>query len=256
VKALACIAPVLGLLGSARADDRTTGLDPSYLVDGGAVPLFWVPLAAQISLTHWATPRSTPLLFDPTEGGATRAQWEVPDWALIAGGAGAALAIGLGHDRSRSYHVKGLAESMATAGLVVAVMKPLFGRHRPDWSLTSGDTTKDESFPSGHSTEAFAIATYGALYLHDHVLDGTPLLEQGLIYGGVFTAAGLVDAERVYHHRHFVSDVVAGSLLGSVTSTVIYRYQQHRANNERARDLVLTPSFDGRSTVFSVAGSF
>jgi membrane-associated phospholipid phosphatase len=257
VRAGATIVLALVVARAAHADDHVSRPDPAWLVDGGAIPLFWMPLGVQLSLGQWSSPRSTPLLFDPNEGGATRAPWEIPNWPLYVAGIGTAGAMVLGHDPARWYHAKGLAESMATSGMVMAVMKDVFGRHRPDWTATSTDLTKDQSFPSGHATEVFAIATYSALYLHDHVFDGGGLtVGRGLAYGGLFTAATLVAAERVLHHRHFVSDVVVGSVLGAATSALIYRYQQHRATGERVRDLVLAPTLDGRGTVFSIGGKF
>jgi membrane-associated phospholipid phosphatase len=255
----AIVASFVFAAGTASADSSTPAsptTDPTWLVDGGAVPLFWVPLGAIITIDAAVKPRSTPLFFDPNAGGAAPASWQIPDWTLYVAGAGTAAAFALGHDSARWYHVKGLAESMATSGLVFTVMKDVFGRHRPDWTATSTDPTKDQSFPSGHATEAFAIATYAALYLHDHVFDGHLTLGSGLAYGGIFAAASLVDFERVYHHRHYVSDVVVGSLIGAATSIVMYRYQEHRAHGDQVRSLALAPTLDGRSSVLSYGGAF
>lgn len=217
--------------------------DPSYLYDGGAVPLFWLPLAGDLVLENAVRPRSSPLLFDAHDGGAAPASWEVAHWSIDLVGAGVAAAYVAGNDRSRWYHAKGLAESMATASLADAVLKPVFGRHRPDWSPANTDPDESESFPSGHATEAFVIATYTALYLHGH---GSG--DHALAYAGLFGAAGLVGAERVYHHRHHVSDVIVGSLIGAMTSFAIYRYQDARARD----DAPTGPSAPG----LSFAGSF
>jgi membrane-associated phospholipid phosphatase len=215
--------------------------DSSYLHDGGAVPLFWLPLAGDLVIDTAVAPRSSPLLFDAHDGGATPSPWEVPHWSIDLVGAGVAAAYVSGTDRSRWYHAKGLAESMATASLADEVGKSVFGRHRPDWSPTNADPDESESFPSGHATEAFVIATYTALYLHGHVTG-----DHALAYAGLFGAAGLLGAERVYHHRHHVSDVVVGSLIGAMTSFAIYRYQDARA------DAPTGPS----APALSFAGSF
>jgi membrane-associated phospholipid phosphatase len=240
----------------AHADARTPSTEPAWLVDGGAVPLFWLPAAVDLSLDRIVRPRATPLFFDPNDGGASVARWEIPDWTLYAAGIGVGGAFALGNDPTRWYHVKGLAESMATSGLVMTVLKDVVGRHRPDWAVDSADATKDQSFPSGHTTEAFAIATYAALYIHDHVFGGPLTLGHGLAYTGVFAVAGMVAVERVYHHRHHVSDVVVGAAIGAVTSALIYRYQQHQAvvDSSRAPEAAAMP--DGRAPLLSFGAAF
>ena len=254
----AAIAIVAVLAGHASADDGHDGPDLSYLYDGGAVPLFWVPLAGGFVIDREVSPRSTPLLFSAHEGGATPSSWEVPAWTLTATGAAAIAVIGFaGSDPSRWYHAKGLAEAMATSSFVVSVTKPLFGRHRPDWSPTTTDPIELESFPSGHASNAFVIATYSALYLHGHVWAGEPMAATHVLaYTGILAGALLVDGERVYHHRHFVSDVVAGSLLGAATSALIYRFQDARASGQRTHDWAIAPSLDARASTFSVMGTF
>jgi hypothetical protein len=243
------LALVAALAANAHAEGEP---DISYLYDGGAVPLFWIPLAAGTAIDAKVAPRATPLFFDPHEGGATPSAWEVPGWTMtVAGAAVAGFYVVGSDDASRWYHAKGLVEAMATSSLVVSIIKPTFGRHRPDWSAFSSDSTKDESFPSGHATKAFAIATYSALYLHDHVPG-----DHVLAYAGIFTGALLIDGERVYHHRHFVSDVATGSLLGAATSYLIYRYQDARASGHRTHDWAIGPSLGARASTLSITGAF
>jgi membrane-associated phospholipid phosphatase len=237
---LACVA---ALRGDARADTS----DASYLYDGGAIPLFWIPLAGRFIVDNAISPRATPLLFDAHAGGAEPASWEVPVWTVGLAGAGVASLIGLaGHDWD---HAKGLAEALATSSFLVSIAKPIFGRHRPDWTPATSDPNESESFPSGHAADAFVIATYSALYLNGHVWAGEPMTPtHALAYAGIFTGALLVDAERVYHDRHFISDVVAGSLLGAATSALIYRYQDARAS--------AAPSVETHAPTFSFMGTF
>jgi membrane-associated phospholipid phosphatase len=214
---LAVALAVLAASHEARAD-------ASYLYDGGAVPLLWLPLAGDLAIDIAVAPRSSPLLFDAHDGGAMPSAWELPHWSIDLVGAGVVAGFAV---ENRPDHAKGLAEAMATASFVDAVAKPVFGRHRPDWSPTSADPDESESFPSGHATEAFAIATYTALYVHGH---GSS--DHALVYAGLFGAATLVGAERIHHHRHHVSDVVVGALIGVATSFAIYRYQDARARDD------------------------
>ena len=103
-----------------------------------------------------------------------------------------------------------------TQDTLTPALKILVGRERP--STTSSTFrfkpfSSNSSFPSGHATEAFAVATaiaenYPAWWV------------QGLAYG----TAGLVGYARIEQNAHFASDVVAGSLVGwSVARGVVHR---------------------------------
>jgi undecaprenyl-diphosphatase len=87
--------------------------------------------------------------------------------------------------------------------VLVLIIKFLVRRERPegDW----GDiyrSTDPHSFPSGHSARAFSIATIGMVL-------GPP--ELGIF---LWIWAPLVALSRVAMGVHFLSDVVAGMLLG------------------------------------------
>ncbi|TAL63368.1 MAG: phosphatase PAP2 family protein [Bacteroidetes bacterium] len=69
------------------------------------------------------------------------------------------------------------------------------------------------SFPSGHTTAAFA--TFFCLAL---------VLENRLLKFLMFCIALLIGFSRVYLSQHFLNDVCAGSVIGVVTSLLIYQY--------------------------------
>jgi membrane-associated phospholipid phosphatase len=219
---------------TAAAEDRGASLpDASYLWDGGAIPFIWGALGARLALDHYATPRSSPLMFSPAEGGAASPAWQVPGWTVSVGAGVLAGTLVIGGDDSRWYHAKGVAESLVTGSAITAALKLTFGRHRPDWAPSTDLDEDRRSFPSGHSTQAFAIATYATAYLRRHVFnayrdgDRFPAYEIAtyvLLYGG---ATG-VAAERVFHHQHHVTDVLAGAALGTTTSLLFFRYQERR----------------------------
>ena len=109
------------------------------------------------------------------------------------------------------------AAAAATAGAAAvgffSVLKPMTGRKRPcaiarnSWaSLLPPDQF---SFPSGHTMTAFAVST--PLYLF------YPLLLPLLLF-----AAFSVAASRILLGMHFLSDVLAGSLLGAVLGILAY----------------------------------
>jgi membrane-associated phospholipid phosphatase len=71
--------------------------------------------------------------------------------------------------------------------------------------------TGNNSFPSGHTTTAFALCALLAL--------GTDYKWMQFMY---FVAALLVGYSRMYLGQHFFKDVYAGAMLGFVTSLMIY----------------------------------
>lgn len=67
------------------------------------------------------------------------------------------------------------------------------------------------SFPSGHTTTAFAM--FGLLaFLDKHKGRGLVLLSLAILTG----------YSRVYLFQHFVEDVYAGSLVGTISSILVY----------------------------------
>ena len=62
----------------------------------------------------------------------------------------------------------------------------------------------DNSFPSGHATQAFAVAS--VISAHS---------DQVWVSVTAYTIAGLVGFARIYHNAHWTSDVTAGALIGT-----------------------------------------
>lgn len=226
-------------------------LDLSYLYDGGAIPFLWAPLAGRILLDKYTTPRDTPMFFSEEEGGAPSPSWEMPGYAVSALGGVSALGMVLSGDPSRMYHVKGIAESLSTGVFLTGATKVLVGRHRPDWSPERNTDGSRRSFPSGHATQAFAIATYTALYLRGHVFDkyrGDKVLPwwEAATYTGIALGATALAGERVIHNKHNLSDVVVGGLVGTATSALFYwyqdsRYDKHKRADERKQLVISSP---------------
>ncbi|MFN7989149.1 MAG: phosphatase PAP2 family protein [Thermoanaerobaculia bacterium] len=98
------------------------------------------------------------------------------------------------------------------------VLKPVIGRQRP--YVSNGETvfdpfSHDPSFPSGHATEAFAVASVIAMRSEGWVV---PTL--------AYTTASLVAVSRVEQSYHFTSDVFAGAVLGvTVGRFVVSRHR-------------------------------
>lgn len=114
-----------------------------------------------------------------------------------------------------------LIRSIAISGGITALTKGLVGRARPFAAAGDPDVFSPgrgfangalASFPSGHTSAAFATATVLARELHAaHV--GPRWLTNSLLFGG----AAFVGYSRVYDRQHWPSDVVAGAALGAIT---------------------------------------
>src|SRR3954468_16811968 len=117
--------------------------------------------------------------------------------------------VGLVRDdaRARSVGEDGVIASLISGVIVTPVLKFAVGRKRPrdtdktfDVKLFSGAS----SFPSGHATEAFAVASVIATRY-----------DSGWVKGVAYGSAALVGFARVHHQAHFLSDVTAGAIIGT-----------------------------------------
>jgi membrane-associated phospholipid phosphatase len=108
--------------------------------------------------------------------------------------------------------------SIATSGIIVDILKVVFGRARPKllfqsdvfgftWLSWSADHW---SFPSGHSATIVALMTAFWYLWPQHVL----------FY---IVAAGIVAGSRVVVGAHFLSDILAGALVAVLTTRSVAR---------------------------------
>lgn len=132
-------------------------------------------------------------------------------WLVVAAAAAAA-----GGRRGRLAAGRGLISIGVASGLANAVAKPLSRRRRPDRQALATITARhvpmplSSSFPSGHTTSAFAFATGVA-----HVL---PSLSAPLR-----ATATVVGYSRVHTGVHYPGDVIAGAFLGITAAELTNR---------------------------------
>jgi len=130
-----------------------------------------------------------------------------------------AFALILGALRGKKYFY---AAFFCVIGLLVAwlitdeFLKPLFARERPFLELETcviGHRSSSFSFPSGHTTTSFCIATLIHLYHRPKLI--VSILSFGF--------AAFVAYTRIYLGVHFPSDILAGAVCGMGVGYVLYK---------------------------------
>ncbi|GAB4252071.1 MAG: hypothetical protein Tsb0034_30870 [Ekhidna sp.] len=125
-------------------------------------------------------------------------------------------------------------------GLTTALLKQVFfeGTPRPT-AYFEGERVLElidqvrvqdfNSFPSGHTMVAFAVAIFFAL-----------MLQKNRHSFALFLAATLTALSRVYLGQHFLIDIMAGSLIGLIISVTIFflfeRYLYQKSKTDPSSD--------------------
>lgn len=102
------------------------------------------------------------------------------------------------------------------------------------------DTGQPTSFPSGHTAQAFAVATFMAKEYGD----------QSIWYSiGAYSVATGVGVMRMMNNRHWVSDVLVGAGIGILSTNLVYLTHQHKWGKQkrRASGMIVAPTYSGRS---------
>ena len=132
--------------------------------------------------------------------------------------------------RNKKLRITGLYVMEATfyASTITYVLKTGFGRSRPhtdDDHLTfrffNGTHGRFRSFPSGHSTSAFAICTVMAKSMDNNWW-------KTFWYG----TAVMVGASRIYHNRHWLTDTVLGGFIGYKTASYVVHFNEQKKEKE------------------------
>lgn len=119
-------------------------------------------------------------------------------------------------------------EGIAASAVVTQTFKYGVGRERPNLSNTQnafvfhparGYQTDHNSFPSGHTTAAFAAATVFSMELQRAHPRAARVVTPAL-----YTVATLVGGARMFNNRHWFSDVAAGAFIGTFTGRRIVQH--------------------------------
>ncbi len=145
----------------------------------------------------------------------------------LAGMAGGVYLIGRATKDKKARETGFLAaEAIAHSQLLTVGMKYITQRERPlDFKAKGGGGTafwkSGDSFPSGHSSGSFALATVFAYeYGPDH--RWVPYASYGL--------ASVVAASRLSGQKHWVSDISVGSTMGFLVGRYVYKH--HHAGGD------------------------
>jgi membrane-associated phospholipid phosphatase len=160
---------------------------------------------------------------------ATGVEWIASPGAYLIGGT--LYATGrLGHwDRVADLGWHGT-EAVFVADVATYAIKGITGRARPylsgdanprDFKFLKGfgNVNGRQSFPSGHTTSAFAAAAAVTAETGTWWPKSTWVVGP-LMYGG----ATMVGLSRMYHNKHWASDVVLGAAIGTFSGWKVVQY--------------------------------
>ena len=136
-----------------------------------------------------------------------------------------------------------MTESIVVGSGITAVLKGALGRSRPyvtdatdprDFKFGKGFGSSDrQSFPSGHTTAAFAAAAAVTSEIK-RMYPAYAWIAGPAMYG----SATMVGLARMYHNKHWASDVVLGAGIGTFSGLKIVRYSHNHPDNPVDRRLL------------------
>ncbi len=148
------------------------------------------------------------------------------------GGGGSVILLGgfylagaIGKDsKAKNVCLDGLVASLIANGMITPAISSLAGRDRPTEGrgAYSFHPFEGRAFPSGHATQAFAVASVIATSYDS-------LWVKATAYG----AAAMTAYGRVRRGKHFVTDVVAGAAIGTLVGRSVVRLNRRLRSGEK-----------------------
>jgi len=137
-----------------------------------------------------------------------------------------------------------LAEAMLVNGLYTMLLKITLGRARPYTNKTrsefdpfeSGFETAENSFPSGHTSTAFTIAT---------VL--SERIDNIYVSIGLYSLATLTAYQRIYSDVHWLSDTLLGAALGTFIGLKVVKLHRNYSPNRAGFNIKIFPQITSSS---------
>lgn len=126
---------------------------------------------------------------------------------------------------ARDIAVDSALASILASGIITPILKRVIGRTRPnqnEGSTSFHPFSGNQAFPSGHTTQAFAVAS--VISAHS---------DKVWVSVCAYTVAGLVGFSRIYHDAHWSSDVAAGAVIGTAVGRGLVAFNRRlRAKHE------------------------
>jgi membrane-associated phospholipid phosphatase len=145
--------------------------------------------------------------------------------ALQVSGATFLLGLATHNPRLRDTGRDAIEASILASGLITPAIKRVAGRSRPfenEGAFAFDPFSRNESFPSGHATNAFAVASVFAAHSDGWVVPAI-----------AYTLATGVAVSRVNDNVHFTSDVLAGAVIGTaVGRSIVARHRSAATKSE------------------------
>jgi membrane-associated phospholipid phosphatase len=161
---------------------------------------------------------------------------------MVALAAGTLAYAALIHSKDGYYESGTMLEAGVLTAVSTTVFKYALGRERPHDTLDVDSWfAGGDSFPSGHTSLAFAVGTVFA----ESGSDRYRWLRRGIGYG----AAGLTAYWRLKDNAHWTSDVVAGAALGFTTAQFVMDRRDH---SHRRVATSIVPVDGGLALAFSL----
>lgn len=123
---------------------------------------------------------------------------------------------------------------------IVLTLKRYVGEGRPD-------TGRKNSFPSGHTAQAFMAASF---------LSHEFGYRSNWYTIGAYTIATTVGTMRVLNNRHWLSDIIAGAGFGILSTNVVYATHQYKWSKKNKSSAMLLPQFGADMTGLALHISF
>jgi len=136
--------------------------------------------------------------------------------------------LALENPKAKDVAFDALAANLIAGNIVTPAFKEICGRYRPSESgkvYNFRPFSGHDSFPSGHTTRAFAVASVIATH-YDHLW--VKITSYGI--------ASMVGLARIEHNVHFASDVAAGALIGTAIGRGIVHFNQAKRGQTRAEE--------------------
>lgn len=136
------------------------------------------------------------------------------------------------------------AEALVDSVIVDSALKGITQRARP---MTGRERSEffdgGNSFPSGHSTQAWAVAAVIANEYHD----------RRAVQIAAYGAATAVSVARFTGQKHYLSDVVAGSALGYMIGKYVYNTHHRSPVTSDLWRPMITPQFNRAAHAYGLS---